>query len=145
MSKKELEQLKEIVLHELDSAGYFIQDYDGTILKQNNPNWNPYSSKSFGEMLMDFAQYYNMSEENRDYVVLERKDCPTWRRGKPEETGTAYLLNFKDGSIACSIDYREYNNCFYYEDGEQYEKINADDKNLRWLYVHELNNLPTEY
>jgi hypothetical protein len=86
-----------------------------------------------------------MSEENRDYVVFERKDCPTWRRGKPEETGAAYLLNFQDGSIACSTDYREYNNCFYYEDGEHYEKVSADDKDLRWFYVHELNNLPKQF
>ncbi len=139
------EQLKEIVLNELDAAGYFIQDYDSNVIQKNNPDWKPYSTKSFGEMLMDFAQYYNMSEENREYTVLEPGNCPTWRRGKPDETGTAYLLNFKDGSIACSTDYRVYDNCFYYEDGEQYEKARADDKNLRWLYVHKLNNLPKEF
>jgi hypothetical protein len=141
----EEEQLKQIVLQELDACGYFIADCDRKMMRRNNPDWTPYCEKSFGEMLMDFAQYYNMSEENRDYVVFERKDCPTWRRGKPEETGAAYLLNFQDGSIACSTDYREYNNCFYYEDGEHYEKVSADDKDLRWFYVHELNNLPKQF
>lgn len=149
MNKEKLEQLKDIILHELDAAGYFIQDYDSTVMKKNNPDWKPYSTKSFGEQLMDFAQYYNISEENRDYVAFERKDCPVWRRGKPEETGSAYLLNFKDGRLEISNCYEQFNNSFYFfeiKNGDYYyTKVSADDKNLRWLYVHELNNLPKEF
>lgn len=61
------EQFKRYVLRELDAAGYFIQDCDSEVMKINDPNWKPYSSKTFGQMLMDFACQWNMEHEGRNY------------------------------------------------------------------------------
>ena len=67
MTDEQHETLKEIVLSELDACGYFIADYDSKLMKQNNTDWKPYSSKSFGEMLMDFACLYNIEYEGINY------------------------------------------------------------------------------
>lgn len=61
------EQFKQYVLRELDAAGYFIRDCDAEVMKLNDPDWKPYSSKSFGEMLLDFACQWNMEHEGKDY------------------------------------------------------------------------------
>lgn len=67
MTREKFEQLQEIVLDELSACGYFMMDLDAKLVKHNNPDWKPYSSKSFGEMLLDFAVQYNMEEENKNY------------------------------------------------------------------------------
>ena len=105
------ETLKQIVLQELDACGYFIADCDGEMMKRNNPDWTPYCEKSFGEMLLDFAAQYNMEHDGTNYTFVE--NCPVWHKGKPENTGTRYLLRFENGGFAECDDYREKENCFY--------------------------------
>lgn len=61
------EQFIRYVLRELNAAGYFIQDCDSEVMKINDPNWKPYSSKTFGQMLMDFACQWNMEHEGKNY------------------------------------------------------------------------------
>lgn len=68
------EQFKQYVVWELDSCGYFMADLDVDILKQVNPNWKPYSSKSFGEMLLDFACQWNMEHEGKNYEYKLKED-----------------------------------------------------------------------
>lgn len=67
MKRVDKDRLKEIVLEHLSACGYFMADCDAKIMRMNNPDWKPYSSKTFGEMLMDFACQYNMEEENKNY------------------------------------------------------------------------------
>lgn len=61
------EQFKQYVLRELDSCGYFMADLDADLIQKINPDWKPYSSKSFGEMLLDFACQWNMEHGGKDY------------------------------------------------------------------------------
>ena len=74
MDEQDIKVLKEIVVKELDACGYFMGDYNIHNLKVPD-DWKPYSSKSFGEMLMDFACQYNMEFENRNYTysLVEHK------------------------------------------------------------------------
>lgn len=65
MEEKDKDLLKEIVIKELDACGYFMSDIVSSF--ERPANWKPYSSKSFGEMLMDFACLYNMEFENKNY------------------------------------------------------------------------------
>ena len=135
------EQLKQIVLQELDASGYFIADCDKKVMKRNNPDWTPYCEKSFGEMLLDFAALYNMEHGGVNYTFLE--NCPVWRKGKPENTGTRYLLRFEGGAYyVVSDEYRERDNCFYYQEGDYYNSEFADNPILSWIYLSELDNLP---
>lgn len=60
-------QFKQYILRELSAAGYFMADCDQELMKQNNPDWKPYSSKSFGKMLLDFACQWNMEHEYKNY------------------------------------------------------------------------------
>ena len=64
------EQFKQYILRELSAAGYFMADCDRELMRQNNPDWKPYSSKSFGEMLLDFACQWNMEHEGKDYKYI---------------------------------------------------------------------------
>lgn len=137
------ERLKQIVLQELDACGYFIADCDKEMMKHNNPDWTPYSEKSFGDMLLDFAALYNMEHEGANYTFVE--NCPVWRKGKPENTGTRYLLRFDGGGYVECDDYREKENCFYYQNGEYYNEVSANHPNLSWMYVLELDNLPKKF
>ena len=134
------EQLKQIVLQELDSCGYFIADFDKEMMKHNNPDWTPYSEKSFGEMLLDFAAQYNMEHGGENYTFVE--DCPVWHKGKPENTGTRYLLRFENGGYVECDDYREKENCFYYSSGDYYNEVSANHPELSWMYLSELKTLP---
>lgn len=61
------EQFKQYVVRELDSCGYFMADLDADLIQKINPDWKPYSSKSFGEMLLDFACQWNMEHGGKDY------------------------------------------------------------------------------
>ena len=73
MDEKDIQKLKEIVLKELSACGYFLGDYN----IHNIPiqeGWKPYSSKSFGEMLLDFAMLYNMEFENKNYRYINNDD-----------------------------------------------------------------------
>lgn len=67
------EQFKRYVIRELDSCGYFMADLDADLIQKINPDWKPYSSKSFGEMLLDFACQYNMEHggKNYEYKLVE--------------------------------------------------------------------------
>ena len=58
------------VFDELSAAGYFMADCDKELMKHNNPDWKPYSNKSFGEMLLDFACQWNMEHEGKDYKYI---------------------------------------------------------------------------
>jgi hypothetical protein len=137
------EQLKQIVLQELDACGYFIADCDKETMKHNNPDWTPYCEKPFGEMLLDFAAQYNMEHGGGNYTFVE--DCPVWHKGKPENTGTRYLLRFENGGFVECDDYREKENCFYYAEGDYYNEISANHPDLSWMYVLELDNLPKSF
>ena len=136
------EQLKQIVLQELDACGYFIADCDKEMMKHNNPDWTPYCEKPFGEMLLDFAVQYNMEHGGGNYTFVE--DCPVWHKGKPENTGTRYLLRFENGTYVECEEFDESNNRFkYIRNGVCY--INANDKTLSWIYISELENLPKRF
>ena len=137
------EQLKQIVLQELDACGYFTADCDKEMMKHNNPDWTPYSEKSFGEMLLDFAAQYNMEHENTNYTFVE--NCPVWHRGKPAITDTRYLLHFENGICVACDDYREKDNCFYYAHGDYYDEVSANHPELSWMYLSELRNLPKTF
>ena len=63
-------QFKQYVLQELSAAGYFMADCDQKLMKHNNPDWKPYSGKSFGEMLLDFACQWNMEHEGKNYKYI---------------------------------------------------------------------------
>lgn len=73
LDKPDEEQFKQYVLRELDSCGYFMADLDANFIQKINPDWKPYSSKSFGEMLLDFACQYNMEHggKNYEYKLVE--------------------------------------------------------------------------
>lgn len=69
------DQFKRYVLQELSACGYFMSDYEPEwLMKLNNPDWKPYSSKPFGEMLLDFACQYNMEHGGKDYEYKLRED-----------------------------------------------------------------------
>lgn len=68
--KCEDKKLKDIVYKELDACGYFMGDYNIHGIKHDK-DWKPYSSNSFGKMLMDFACQYNMENENTNYKYYE--------------------------------------------------------------------------
>ena len=70
------EQFKQYVVRELDSCGYFMADCDQELMKRINPDWKPYSSKSFGEMLLDFACQWNMEHEGKNYEYKLVEDDP---------------------------------------------------------------------
>lgn len=67
-------QFRRYIFDELSAAGYFMADCDQELMKRNNPDWKPYSSKTFGEMLMDFACQWNMEHEGRDYRYKLKED-----------------------------------------------------------------------
>ena len=66
MNESDFETLRVLVLRELNACGYFQADFNIHGL-ECSPDWKPYSSKSFGEMLMDFACLYNMEFEGKNY------------------------------------------------------------------------------
>lgn len=66
MDEQDIKTLKDIVYKELDACGYFLGDMNIHWLSRPK-DWKPYASKSFGEMLMDFACQYNMEYENKNY------------------------------------------------------------------------------
>jgi hypothetical protein len=73
------------------------------------------------------------------------ENCPVWHKGKPENTGTRYLLHFENGGFAECDDYREKENCFYYACGDCYNEVSANHPELSWMYVLDLDNLPKRF
>lgn len=73
MNETDFETLKLLVLRELNACGYFHADFNVHGIK-HKPDWKPYSSKSFGEMLMDFACLYNMEFENKNYIYQLKEE-----------------------------------------------------------------------
>ena len=66
MEEEDIKTLKDIVLKELSACGYFHSDFNIHNIKRKS-DWEPYSTKSFGEMLLDFACLYNMEYEDKNY------------------------------------------------------------------------------